>query len=104
MATLEKDDTKYTITLKRFVDGKENVEKWFISKFSYMTVISWPEDELSESDRAKITGPASSDGNLYWLHVTPYVGYDFVENPPPSKRIWLANFEEAAEIAKIIEM
>jgi hypothetical protein len=102
MATFERGDVNI-LTLKRNVEGTEKILKFYISKTSYITVISWPDDELSASDRAKIDGPTSSDGNVYWIHITPSFAYDLAENPQPSERIWLASFEEAQEIASLVE-
>jgi hypothetical protein len=102
MATLDTTEHVHIISVTRSVEGMDQVIKWYVPKTSFMTVISWPSDELDENDIAKIDGPAASDGNFYWIHVQPRFDHLLDEDPPKSTTIWLKNAEEASSLINLL--
>jgi len=100
MATLSVDDTKITLTITRSIDGKENTHKYFILKHCAINVMSWPEDELTKQERAKIEGNAT-DGMLYFLHIMPWFS-EAIEFPHPPTYIWLQSEKEAEEVQELL--
>jgi hypothetical protein len=98
MATIVKD-AEFILSLPRVVEGELQVIKHYFPTNSSLHAMSFPEEELTEKERAKIVGPATADGWLHFLIVTPWFNYSMEDSiVSPNVYIWLESGEEAAHL------